>query len=228
MIKYVLWDIDGTLLNFHIAEENAIKACFLEYGLGNITSEMLKDYRAINNKYWKALERGEVSRKDVLEGRFKDFFNKYNIDTKLAKDFNISYQKNLGKTYVFNDNAYETVMSLNGKYYQYAASNGSLIAQRGKLEGAGLDKIFKGVFISEQIGFEKPSTEFFDHVFEKIGSNNKSEYVIIGDSLTSDILGGNLSGIKTIWFNPDCLEANKDIHFDYEIKNLKEVLEILP
>lgn len=227
MIKYVLWDIDGTLLNFHIAEENAIRSCFEEYKLGEISDKMLEVYRSINNKYWKALEKGKVTRIEVLEGRFEDFFKKYSIDTSIVKDFNISFQKNLAKTYVFNDNAYETVKKLNGKYKQYAASNGSAIAQRGKLKRAGLDGIFKDVFISEQIGFEKPNPEFFNYVFDKIGSHDKSEYVIIGDSLTSDILGGNLSAIKTIWFNPDCLESEPKIHFDYEINNLKEVLEIL-
>ena len=83
------------------------------------------------------------------------------------------------------------------------------------------------IFISEKIGFEKPNIEFFDYIFDTVGSREKSEYVIIGDSLTSDIRGGNNAGIKTIWFNPDRLEKDKDIDFDYEVINLEEVLDIL-
>ncbi len=227
MIKYVLWDVDGTLLNFHLVEENAIRACFDEYGLGDLSDDRLAVYRKINNKYWKALERGEITRLEVLEGRFREFFQKFGYDTDIVSDFNISFQENLGKTYVFNYKAYETVNKLGDRYKQYAATNGSAIAQEGKLKGAGLDTIFEDVFISEKIGFEKPSKEFFDYIFDTIGSREKSQYVIIGDSLTSDIKGGNNAGIKTIWFNPDRLEKDKDIDFDYEVNSLEEVLDIL-
>lgn len=227
MIKYVLWDVDGTLLNFHLAEENAIRACFDEYGLGDLSEEGLNDYRKINNKYWKALEKGKIRRIEVLEGRFREFFQKYGYDTSIVSDFNISFQENLGKTYVFNNKAYETLSKLSGKYKQYAATNGSAIAQEGKLKGAGLESIFEDVFISERIGYEKPSKKFFDYIFNTIGSRDTSEYVIIGDSLTSDIRGGRNAGIKTVWFNPDKEEKDKDIDFDYEVNNLEEVLDIL-
>lgn len=227
MIKYVLWDVDGTLLNFHLAEENAIRACFDEYGLGDLSEEGLNDYRKINNKYWKALEKGKIRRIEVLEGRFREFFQKYGYDTSIVSDFNISFQENLGKTYVFNNKAYETVNKLGEKYKQYAATNGSSIAQEGKLKGAGLESIFEDVFISERIGYEKPSKKFFDYIFNTIGSRDTSEYLIIGDSLTSDIRGGRNAGIKTVWFNPDKEEKDKDIDFDYEVNNLEEVLDIL-
>ncbi|EGC82398.1 YjjG family noncanonical pyrimidine nucleotidase [Anaerococcus prevotii] len=227
MIKYILWDIDGTLLNFSMAESNAMRACFAEYNLGELSDDRLEVYKNINDKYWKRLERGEISRIEVLEGRFKEFFSQYGYNTDVVSDFNISYQENLGKTYVFNDNAYETVIKLNNKYSQYAATNGSIIAQKGKLKGAGLDGVLKDVFISELIGYEKPSEKFFSYIFDSIGSYKREEYVIIGDSLTSDMAGGNRAGIKTIWFNPDGLSNPNNVDYDYEIKNLSEVLNIL-
>lgn len=227
MIKYILWDIDGTLLNFSMAEANAMRACFAEYNLGELSDDRLEVYKNINDKYWKRLERGEISRIEVLEGRFKEFFSQYGYNTDVVSDFNISYQENLGKTYVFNDNAYETVIKLNNKYSQYAATNGSIIAQKGKLKGAGLDGVLKDVFISELIGYEKPSEKFFSYIFDSIGSYKREEYVIIGDSLTSDMAGGNRAGIKTIWFNPDGLSNPNNVDYDYEIKNLSEVLNIL-
>lgn len=227
MIKYILWDIDGTLLNFSMAESNAMRACFAEYNFGDLSDDRLKVYKSINDKYWKRLERGEISRIEVLEGRFKEFFSQYGYNTDVVSDFNISYQKNLGKTYVFNDNAYETVIKLNSKYSQYAATNGSIIAQKGKLKGAGLDGVLKDVFISELIGYEKPSEKFFSYIFDSIGSYKREEYVIIGDSLTSDIAGGNRAGIKTIWFNPNGSSNPNNVCYDYEIKNLSEVLNIL-
>lgn len=227
MIKYVLWDIDGTLLNFSLAEAKAIRACFEEFGFGDLTDDRLDEYKKINMKYWKALERGEISRQEVLEGRFREFFEKYSYDTRRVAAFNIRYQENLGKTYVFNKNAYEAVRYLSKNYIQFAATNGLAVAQNGKLEGAGLDKIFKESFISELIGYEKPSYEFFSYVFDRVGSAKKDEYIIIGDSLTSDIAGGLRVGIKTIWFNPEKIDKPDDITVDYEINDLIEVKNIL-
>ena len=222
-MKKILWDIDGTLLNFDLAETAAINKCFEIFKLEKPTEDMLKTYKNINNIYWERLERNEVTRDEVLLGRFRDFFNKFGIQTDIVEDFNHNYQIELGKTYVFNPYGKEVVKKLASKYDQYAVTNGSLTAQRGKLEGSDLNKIFKESFISELIGFEKPDERFFEYVFDKIGSRNLEDYVIIGDSLTSDMLGGVRANIKTIWFNPLGKENHLDLPIDLEIKYLNEV-----
>ena len=74
--KVIFSDIDGTLLNFAEAEKAAIRTCFGMFELGECTDEMLADYSEINRNYWKRLERGEISKKEVLEGRFREFFAK--------------------------------------------------------------------------------------------------------------------------------------------------------
>ncbi|MDO5026351.1 MAG: YjjG family noncanonical pyrimidine nucleotidase [Tissierellia bacterium] len=227
MIKYVLWDVDATLLNFSLAESAAMRSCFNLYGFENLTDDKLMDYKKINQSYWKRLERGEITRKDVLEGRFYEFFKKYSYDVDKVADFNLSFQKALGQTYVFNDRAKETIDRLSSFYDQYAVTNGSVTAQEGKLKGSGLDKQLKDVFISEKIGYEKPAKEFFDYVFKSIGSYDKSKYIIIGDSLTSDIKGGNIAGIKTVWFNPSLKINETTINPDFEIDRLDQVIEIL-
>lgn len=222
-MKKILWDIDGTLLNFDLAETRAIFECFDIYGLVKPSDEMIKTYKLINKSYWERLERGEVTREQVLVGRFEDFFAGYGIDRSIASDFNKTYQEELGKTYVFNPYGKEIIEKLHGKYDQYAVTNGSLTAQRGKLDGSGLNKIFIKSFISELVGYEKPDERFFDYVFDHIGSRNLDDYVIIGDSLTSDMLGGIRSKIKTVWFNPNALENTLNLDIDYEIRSLKEV-----
>ena len=151
------------------------------------------------------------------------FFSEYGIDRSIASDFNKTYQEELGKTYVFNPYGKEIIEKLHGKYDQYAVTNGSLTAQKGKLDGSGLNKIFIKSFISELVGYEKPDERFFDYVFDHIGSRNLDDYVIIGDSLTSDMLGGIRSKIKTVWFNPNALENTLNLDIDYEIRSLKEV-----
>lgn len=226
-LKVLLWDIDGTLLDFGAAEKAAIRSCFAQFGLGECTDEMLHVYSGINREYWKRLERGEITKKEVLEGRFRDFFEKYGLDLSIVADFNAQYQVSLGDTAVFYKNGLETVQACKGKIPQYAVTNGTKIAQDRKLKNSGLINILDGVFISEEIGIEKPGIGFFEKVFEKIGQYDKSEVMIIGDSLTSDIQGGNNAGIVTCWFNPGGKKEETELRIDYEISDLIQVLDII-
>lgn len=226
-IKVILWDIDGTLLNFEESEKYAIRKCFSIFEMGECSDEMLKTYSEINKGYWQRLERGEITKKEVLEGRFTDFFREYELDTNKAAAFNQEYQKRLGDTVVFFENGLELVKELKGKIPQYAVTNGTKIAQERKLKNSGLDLLLDGIFISEDVGIEKPGIGFFQKVFEKIGNFPQDEILIIGDSLTSDMQGGINAGIKTCWFNPKKLENHTVLKIDYEIKNLIELQEII-
>lgn len=228
MIKYLLWDIDATLLNFKKAEYFAMRDGFEKFQLP-IDESQIKNYNLINDKYWKRLERGEITREMVLHGRFREFFDGLNIayTDELIYDFNKFYQVALGNKIFFNDNAKETLKALEKTYKQYAITNGSIVAQKGKLKKSGLDKIFDGVFISEEIGIDKPNKEFFDIVFENVGSTDTREYLLVGDSLTSDILGANNAGINNIWYNPEKKEKNLDVIVNFTIYDLREVVEIL-
>lgn len=225
-MKKILWDIDGTLLNFNLAETYAINECFKKHGLSKPSEEMVKDYKIINDSYWKKLERGEVSREKVLVGRFEDFFDKYKIKAS-ASDFNKDFQIELGRTYAFNPRGAEVIRKLSKDYDQYAVTNGSLTAQEGKLQRSGLADIFIYSFISELVGYEKPDQRFFDEVFDKIGSRSKDDYAIIGDSLTSDMQGGINVGIKTIWYNPDKMDNYLSLPIDYEVETLAQIPHFL-
>lgn len=223
----LLWDVDGTLLDFAAAEEAAIRALFSEFGLGICTDEMLSRYSAINKKYWERLERGEMTKPEILVGRFEEFFKSEGLDSSIAEDFNDRYQLGLGDTIAYCDDSYELVSSLKGKIPQYVVSNGTVIAQTKKLERSGFDKLMDGIFLSEDLGYEKPRIEFFDIVMKAIGEPEKERVLIVGDSLTSDILGGNTAGIKTCFYNPKELKNNTKAVPDYEVKNLREVIGIL-
>lgn len=227
MITTILWDVDGTLLNFLAAEKAAIRSLFEEYHLGVCSDEMLKRYSSINKNYWEMLERGEIEKKALLVGRFRDFFEKEGIDSSLAAEFNEKYQLRLGDTIVYCDDSLEIVKSLRGKVKQYVVSNGTVIAQTKKLRLSGLGELMDGIFLSEKLGVEKPSVRFFDQVFAKIGPVDRSEVIIVGDSLTGDIRGGNNAGILTCWYNPEGTAAKEAVRIDHEIKDLHEVYGIL-
>ena len=221
------WDIDGTLLDFAAAESAAVKSLFREFGLGECPDAMVARYAAINKRWWEALERGERTKPEILVGRFHEFFEAEGIDAALAPEFNELYQIRLGDTVAFHDDSYSIVASLRGRIAQYAVSNGTVVAQTRKLRNSGLDKLFDAIFLSEEIGFEKPAREFFDAVFAAPGAADRSRALIIGDSLTSDITGGVRAGIKTCWYNPRG-EANAlGVHADYEIRDLHEVYGII-
>ncbi len=227
MIKTLLWDVDGTLLNFEKSENYAIKKCFEIFEIGECTDEMVARYSPINRKYWELLERGEITKQEVLHDRFVEFFSSEGIAFERIDDFNAEYQVRLGDKAFFCENALETVTALKGKARQYAVTNGTIVAQTRKLSLSGLDKIFDDVFISDKIGFEKPSLEFFDVVQKEIGEFIPNEVMIIGDSLTSDIRGGNNAGILCCWYNPMKYENKTALKIDYEIKDIAEILNII-
>ncbi len=227
MIKVILWDIDGTLLDFETAEKEAIRKCFEVFELGECTDEMIARYSVINRGYWERLERKEITKPEVLVGRFQEFFASEGIITDCAEKFNSEYQLRLGDTICFCDDGYELVKGLKAKVKQYAVTNGTKVAQVKKLNGSGLINLLDDVFISEDIGVEKPDVSFFEHVWNVIGHYESDEVLIVGDSLTSDMKGGNNAGILCCWYNPKGLENTNGVKLDYEVQSLQEVLKIL-
>ncbi len=227
MYQYILWDIDGTVLDFLASEAYAIRTLFKKYNLGECSDEMLKQYSAINVKYWQMLERNELTKPEILVGRFREFFGNIGADISIAESFNKEYQVTLGDYVEFVDKAKDILLSQKGKYTLVAVTNGTKIAQEKKLRLSGLNMIFDAIFISELVGAEKPNKAYFDYVFETLGITDKKEVLIIGDSLTSDMQGGFLAGIDTCWFNPDHKSNTLQIPITYEIDDLGKIEEIV-
>ena len=227
MIDTILWDVDGTLLNFVEAEKAAIQTCFRVFGLGVCTDEMAARYSRLNVLYWERLERGEMTKAQILTGRFVEFFRREGVDCSRIEEFNADYQLRLGDTICFNDDSLAVVKSLCGRVRQYAVTNGTITAQTKKLERSGLGAVFDGVFISDHVGAEKPSPLFFQKVFDAIAPVDRRRTMIVGDSLTSDILGGAAAGIVTCWYNPSGKKNDMGVRVDREIRDLHEVEAML-
>ncbi len=235
-IRVILWDIDGTLLDFKAAERNGLISCFRKFGLGECTEEMLQDYAGINQKYWNAMERGEIRKQEVLEGRFVEFFEKYRLPSDLPVRFNEAYENSLSDTIRFFPNSVETVrMCRDRGVLQYVVTNGSRPVQDKKLSKSGFDKLMDGIFISDVVGYEKPNALFFEPVFEEIRGRlpdiTKAEIMIVGDSLTSDIQGGINAGIKTCLYRtpeqPYNEIARGKVIPDHEITDLMQLSEFI-
>lgn len=225
MIKTVFFDIDDTLLDFHKAESEAIRQTFLELGI-EPTDELIELYSRINLSQWKLLEKGEISRPELLTRRFDILYSQLGLSISSEKTQDI-YEEKLSQGAYFLEGAEELLQALCGKYELYVVSNGTAYVQNRRIAKLGLSKYFREIFISEYVGFDKPSKKYFDACFAKIPGLEKDKSIIVGDSLTSDIRGGINAGLKTCWYNPRLSSKNPEIPADYEIHKLSELPELL-
>ena len=229
--KVILWDVDNTLLDFPYSQEYALKKCLSEIGV-EADKAMVERYSAINDSWWKRLELGEVTKKELISGRFQDMFTEYGINCEDMELFCSHYQIYLGSIYRYIENSPEVLKSLKGICRQYAVTNGVTWTQMNKMKLYGLLDLLDGIFISEQLGAPKPRKEFFDAVFAGIeevakGEVKREEILIVGDSLSSDIKGGNNAHIATCYYNPSGKKYETTLRIDYEITSLGEVPKIV-
>ena len=225
--KYLLWDIDGTILNFELAERAAIRSLFDRFKLGECSDEMLMYYSQINKRYWQLMESGKIKKDKMLVERFIEFFSYKGINADIAAEFNKEYQIALCDTIVFNDDAINIIKHQKKTCKIIIVTNGTEVVQEKKLERSGLNDIVDNVFISELVGFEKPNIKFFEKVILEVGIKDLKETLIIGDSLTSDIQGGHNIGIDTCWYNPKNEENTTLLNPTYTIRNLHELENII-
>lgn len=224
MVTTLLFDLDNTLLDFNQAEKAAISKTLEHFGITPDDST-LKRYSELNLKQWKLLELGKLTRAEVKVRRFELLFKEKNFDVSAAEAAR-SYETLLAQGHYFMEGAEELLETLHGNYRLYLVTNGTLSVQKGRLKSSGIRRYFEDIFISEEIGHNKPSIEYFNCCFSKIPDFEKGSTVIIGDSLTSDIQGGINSGIRTIWFNPNH-ETAEDIRPDYEFDSLRALPALL-
>lgn len=222
----ILWDVDQTLLDFDKSQEYALDYSFKQFDK-KIDDMILAQYREINAAYWLRYELGEITKNELVIGRFDTLFSHLGITDIASRDFNAVYQKALGSVFYFKDDSYQLCSRLKGKVRQYAVTNGVSSTQRNKLRLSGLDQIFDDIFVSEEMGYPKPKLLYFEKCFEKIENFQKDKVLIVGDSLSSDMQGGNNAGIACCWYNPEGKENNTGLRIDYEITNLWEVEDIL-
>lgn len=224
MIEFLFLDLDDTILDFHKAEYIAIGKTFEAMGL-TPTEEIRARYSSINKRHWEMLERGELTRDRVLVQRFEVLFRELGLKVDGEKCAR-AYEKFLGIGHYFLPGAEEAVKKLSRQYRLFLASNGTASVQAGRMTSAGLYPYFEQVFVSQEIGHNKPSKEYFDSCFARIPGFDRGKCMMVGDSLTSDILGGIRAGIKTCWVNPGGKSCG-EIKPGYEIKALAELPGLL-
>lgn len=227
MIKTVFLDLDDTIFDFHACEKVAITKTLWGFGI-DPDDEIIERYSVYNRLQWEALERREITRDEVLTRRFKLLFDSLGMEVD-PWEVQSLYERNLSMEHIFMEGAEELLCKLRaiGKYKLYAATNGIERVQRRRIRDSRIDEFFDGFFISECIGANKPAREFFEKCFDVIPGFSRDEAIIIGDSLTSDILGGKNAGIKTCLFNPKKKKISGEVTPDYEIESLSEIIPLI-
>lgn len=224
-MKYttLLFDSDDTLLDFARSEKEALKIVMCENGLP-FSDEIHACYSRANKSFWEAYERGEIEKSEIYVGRFRKFLSDSGIDADPAFIAR-NYEANLAKQFFMIDGAADLIKKLKEKYRIYIVTNGNEQIQKSRLNGSGLINLVDGVFVSEAVGVPKPEKRYFDYVFANIPEKDKSKILIIGDSQSSDILGGINAGIDTCWYNP--FGKTGKYTPTYEVKSLNEIEKML-
>ena len=221
----VLFDADGTLLDFHKAEEMALQKTFADHGFP-LDDAITARYQQINNQLWSDFEQGLIEKQQILKQRFTRLFAELDIDYD-GFAFNNEYLANVGNGFYTIDGAEELCKALHPHCRLYFATNGNVATQLNRIAGSGLQPYFLDTFVSEAAGEPKPSPVFFDYCFAHMDGLDKRKTIIVGDSLFSDIKGGHNAGIATCWFNPQGKALTGDITPDYQIGTLHELLQIM-
>ena len=222
----LLFDLDDTLLDFGATETQALRLLFATYNL-EMTPQLEKDYKKFNQSLWKKLELGTLSRKELLEKRFSTFFKEH-----LALDVDgiatgKQYTSFLAQGHQQIKGAKELLQDLKKADYQlHVVTNGNKNIQYKRLDDSHFNRFCDTIFISEEIGYQKPTKQFFEHVFNKLDLV-PNQAIITGDSLSSDIKGGINAGIDTLWYNPAQITNNSTIQPTYEIHKLEQIKEIV-
>ena len=225
MIEFLFLDLDDTILDFHKAERIALAKTIRDFGV-EPTEHVLHRYHIINKLNWEMLERGELTRAEVQVGRFRALFEELGVAVDAAA-VTAKYSENLAIGHYFMPGAEEAVEALSKKYRLFLASNGTASVQKGRMTSANLYRFFEQVYVSQEIGHNKPSKAYFDACFARIPDFDPARAMIVGDSLTSDIQGGINAGIKTCWVNPAHDPGRPDIRPDYEIEALSQLSALL-
>lgn len=224
MIEFLFLDLDDTIFDFHHAERVAITKTIRSFGV-EPTEEVLNLYHKINKWHWQQLELGKITRERLLVERFGVLFHQlgHQVD---AESCARAYEENLSTGHWYLPGAEEALQTLKKHCKLYLISNGTARVQHGRMKSANLYQYFDGIFISQEIGINKPDKRYFDACFAQVPGFDPEKSLVVGDSLTSDIQGGINAGVKTVWVNPDH-KPWETIRPDYEIEGIYQLEGLL-
>jgi YjjG family noncanonical pyrimidine nucleotidase len=226
MYRHLFFDADGTLFDFDRAEQQAFALMAQELSLPSDESAFAR-YKSCNEECWKLFEKGMVTLAQLKTQRFDRFFSSLSLEGDSEKA-SASYQYHLSGQGILFEQSIKVLQVLTERGYTlYLASNGIADVQRGRIAHAKIGPYFKGIYISEELGVQKPDTRFFEQMLGKEQLlDHKKSCLMIGDSLSSDIKGGIDSGLDTVWINAGNQEPQGVVP-TYTLTHLGQLLQLL-
>lgn len=221
----LLMDADDTIFDFPKCEYNALKETIAKNGL-TFTDETHAIFSRINNSLWKKFEINQITRSELKIQRFRQLVETCFRDFQNPDILADTYINELAKQPVLIDGAFEALQKITQKFDVYIITNGLSRVQRGRFGKSPITPLVKDIFISDEMGVNKPNKEYFDKVLKQIPENDNSKILVVGDSLTSDMQGGKNAGLTT------CIYDNKNkitlphALCDMKITNLEKLLYI--
>jgi YjjG family noncanonical pyrimidine nucleotidase len=225
MKKIILLDLDNTIIDFNECARHSIMNIFEDLGF-HYDESVFDTFITENVKIWKRLERGEIDKPFLRANRWNIILEKLGIeyDGTIIEE---RFENGVAMGAYPVEGAYELLDYLHPKYDIYIVSNGFRFVQESRVKIGNYGKYFKELFLSEDIGIQKPDIRFFEYCYEKIGYPPKEDLILIGDSLSADIKGGNNFGIDTIWFNKNSDPTSEAVKPTYTVDKLSEIKSIL-
>ena len=228
----LLFDLDQTLLDFHASERLALKAVMEAEHL-TFTEERYAFFKQTNKALWLDFEKELISKPELFEERFRRLFEECGCSTDGLDlmGINSDFIDCMSRNGVLMEGASEFLNRLGAglpKARIYIVTNGVERNAMGRINSTGLSEHLDGVFVSETMGTAKPAREYFEQVIKAIGGA-KECCIVIGDSLTSDMLGAQNAGLTSCWFMPrgDIPEEVTKYDIDYTASSFDELYEVL-
>ena len=226
-MKYrtLLFDLDGTILDYSKSETAALYGAYDVVFSTDPPEDLLPVYQEINSGLWKEFEKGTVTIQELKIRRFSDLFDYFKLNAD-SEAFSEIYLKELGEGGYLLDGALDVLKSCAGRFRIGAITNGIGNVQRSRIKKAGIGQYFETVIISNDVGIAKPDPGIFTIALEGMNLLKKDDVLMIGDSLSSDILGGINAGLDTCWINRHEEESGV-IKPVFTISKITELMEIL-
>lgn len=223
--EIILFDADDTLFDYEMAEKHALHSAFEHFGYPAGAAEYTSSYKEINRGLWRELELGHITSELLRVERFRRLFAAHGLELS-PEAFSAAYLDYLGKGTFLMPGAVELCREL-ADVRLAIITNGIKDVQTSRIRDSLLCRTFESVIISEEAGCQKPEPGIFDYAFAQLKITDKERVLMVGDSLTSDIQGGNNYGLDTCWFNPRGIRNESGIRPTYEIRELSGLLQIM-
>lgn len=221
----LLLDVDGTMMDFAAAEHKAFHETMSEFGLPT-TDEVEHTYHTINKGLWAALEKGQIKREKLVVRRFEELLAALGATGDAAR-MNAFYLDRLSEHPDLMPGTLEAVKELSEVATLAVVTNGVEHVQEKRLKESGLGAYMDAVFISERLGVEKPNRRFFETALRSLGIENRDKVLVVGDSLTADVKGGQNAGLDTCWFNWEGKEAPAENGPTHTVRSWEELYAIV-